>query len=44
MLKEDEVDEIFRQCNVEYEDDDANPDELLNRIELIEFFMRLAVA
>ena len=44
MLKEDEVDEIFRQSNVEYEDDDANPDDQLNRIELMEFYMRLAVA
>ena len=44
MLKESEVDEIFKQSNVEYEDDDANPDDQLNRIELMEFYMRLAVA
>ena len=44
MLKEEQIDEIFHQANVEYEDDDANPDELLNRVELTEFILRLAVA
>ena len=43
MLKEEQIDEIFHQANVEYEDDDANPDELLNRVELTEFILRLAV-
>ena len=37
-----EIEKIYQQSNIEYEDDDENPDELLNRIEFMEFLMRLA--
>ena len=38
----EEIEKIYEQSNIEYEDDDENPDELLNRIEFMEFLMRLA--
>jgi hypothetical protein len=38
----EEIEKIYEQSNVEYEDDDENPDELLNRVEFMEFLMRLA--
>jgi len=38
------IDEIFARSNIEYVQDDANPDDLLNRAELLEFLMRVAVA
>lgn len=41
-LSSDQIDHIFQQANQEYEDDDANPDDLMNRVELMEFLMRLA--
>lgn len=51
MLEEDDeylsietVNDIFFQANIEYEDDDANPDDSLNRVELMELFMRIAQA
>ena len=40
--KMDEVEKIYEKTNIEYEDDDDNPDELLNRIEFMEFLMRFA--
>jgi len=40
----DSIDEIFAQTNIEYIQDDANPDDLLNRAELLEFVMRVALA
>jgi hypothetical protein len=43
QLSLEEIDEIFKATNVEYEEDDENPDDLLNRVEVIEFFMRFAV-
>ena len=36
------LDDIFEATNVEYEMDDENPDDLLIRIELVEFIMRVA--
>jgi len=36
------IDDIFEATNVEYEMDDENPDDLLIRIELVEFIMRVA--
>lgn len=36
------MDEVFDASNLEYEVDDENPDELLIRIELVEFIMRIA--
>ena len=42
MVTISEVDEIFDASNLEYENDDENPDDLLIRIELVEFIMRLA--
>ena len=38
----EEIEKIYEQSNIEYENDDENPDELLNRIEFMEFLMRLA--
>jgi hypothetical protein len=43
-LSEEQIEAIFHQANIEYEDDDANPDDLMNRVELLEFLMRLAQA
>ena len=38
------IDEVFLRSNIEYVQDDANPDDLLNRAELLEFLMRAAAA
>ena len=39
----EKVDEIFIASNVEYEEDEENPDDLFNRIEVLEFLMRVAL-
>ena len=39
----EKIGEIFKDCNYEYEDDEENPDDLFNRVEVLEFFMRVAL-
>lgn len=39
----EKIGEIFKDCNYEYEEDEENPDDLFNRVEVLEFFMRVAL-
>jgi hypothetical protein len=40
----DQIEQIYTRTNIEYEEDDDNPDEMFNRIEMMEFLMRVSQA
>lgn len=46
LFSQEDLSRIFKESNIEWveDEDDANPDDMLNRSEFLEILMRIAVA